>query len=110
MHRFDARCYEWGNEKQPKADFSVQGSIANAREATGLISAAARDANIASPLIDLCDVLFAETLALGFASEDLIAVIHAIEQRTAQNYAALADCCGRSTGLGESGVGVFRPT
>jgi 3-hydroxyisobutyrate dehydrogenase len=47
-----------------------------------LITEAARQAGIASPLLDVCHALFAETLALGHATLDMAAVVHAIEART----------------------------
>jgi len=65
------------------SDFAVQGAASSARDVTRLIRTAARDANIASPLIDVCDALYEETVALGFAGTDIVAVIHAIEHRTA---------------------------
>lgn len=62
-------------------DFAVQASIRNVLENVQLISNAARTAGAASPLLDVCLALFAETNALGFADSDMIAVIRAIEQR-----------------------------
>jgi 3-hydroxyisobutyrate dehydrogenase len=64
-------------------DFAAQAAIANVFENVRLIQAAARQARVASPLIDVCYELYGETKALGFASEDMVAVIRAIEQRTA---------------------------
>lgn len=64
-------------------DFSIQAAIRNVRESTRLISAAAREAQISAPLIDLCDTLYAESMALGCANEDIIGVLHAIEERSA---------------------------
>jgi 3-hydroxyisobutyrate dehydrogenase len=63
-------------------DFAVQASIANVHENVRLIAAAAREARIASPLLDVCVALFGETEALGRSGDDMVAVIHAIEQRT----------------------------
>jgi 3-hydroxyisobutyrate dehydrogenase len=63
-------------------DFAVQASIANVHENVRLIANAAREAGIASPLLDVCLALFGETRALGFAGEDMVAVIQAIERRT----------------------------
>jgi len=63
-------------------DFAVQAAISNVRENVRLIVAAAREAGIASPLIDTCFALFSETQTLGFNESDMIAVIRAIEQRT----------------------------
>jgi 3-hydroxyisobutyrate dehydrogenase len=38
---------------------------------------------VASPLLDICHTLYAETDALGEKDLDMVAVIRAIEQRTA---------------------------
>jgi 3-hydroxyisobutyrate dehydrogenase len=65
-------------------DFAAQASISNVLENVRLITAAARDAGLASPLIDICYALYGETKALGHGSEDMIAVIRAIEKRTAK--------------------------
>lgn len=64
-------------------DHSVQAAISNVLESTRLITAAARAAGIASPLIDLCHDLYGETLALGLPGADIIAVVRAIERRAA---------------------------
>lgn len=64
-------------------DFAVQGAISNVLENNRLIAEAAREARVASPLLDVCHALYAETQALGLGSADMIAVIRAIEQRTA---------------------------
>lgn len=64
-------------------DFSVQASILNVRENVRLIVKTAREAGIASPLIDVCDELYDETQAMGLADDDIVSVIRAIEQRTA---------------------------
>jgi 3-hydroxyisobutyrate dehydrogenase len=63
-------------------DFTVQASIANVLENTRLITEAARQAGLASPLADAGHALYAETLALGHAHADMAAVIHALEART----------------------------
>jgi 3-hydroxyisobutyrate dehydrogenase len=64
-------------------DLTAQAAISNVLENVRLIEAAAREAGIASPLIDVCYALYGETKALGHGAEDMIAVIRAIEQRTA---------------------------
>ncbi len=64
-------------------DFAVQGAISNVLENNRLIAGAAREAHVASPLLDVCHALYAETQALGLGAEDMIAVIRAFEQRTA---------------------------
>ncbi|WP_211370752.1 hypothetical protein [Nonomuraea turkmeniaca] len=47
------------------------------------IAEAARAAGIASPLLDVCHALFGESAALGLGGTDMVAVIRAIEERTA---------------------------
>lgn len=64
-------------------DFAMQAAIFDVLKNTGLIVQAARDAGITSPLIDACHALYGETQALGLGGADIIAVIRAIEQRTA---------------------------
>jgi 3-hydroxyisobutyrate dehydrogenase len=63
-------------------DFDVQASITDVLKNNRLIAEAAREAKIASPLLDVCYALFGETLALGHGHEDMAAVVHAIEART----------------------------
>ena len=65
-------------------DFAVQASITNVVENVRLIADAARAAAIASPRLDVCHALFGEAQALGLGDTDMIAVIRAIEQRTAR--------------------------
>jgi len=64
-------------------DFAVQAAVSNVLENVRLIAAAARDAGIASPLLDVCHALYGETQALGLGGADMIAVLRAIELRTA---------------------------
>ncbi|WP_137391950.1 NAD(P)-dependent oxidoreductase [Rhodoligotrophos defluvii] len=64
-------------------DFAVQASITNVMENVRLIFEAARQAEIASPLLDTCHALFQESHALGLGDTDMVGVIRAIEQRTA---------------------------
>jgi 3-hydroxyisobutyrate dehydrogenase len=74
--------------KAPKLvtrDFAAQASVTNVLESNRLIAEAARAANIASPLLDACHELYRETSALGLASADIIAVLRAIESRTASS-------------------------
>jgi 3-hydroxyisobutyrate dehydrogenase len=63
-------------------DFDVQGSITNVLKVNRLIAEAAREAGVASPLLDVCYALFGETLALGHGQSDIAAVVHALEART----------------------------
>ena len=69
-------------------DFTPQAAISNVLYNNELIAASARASGIASPLLDVCHRLFAETEALGHGPTDMAAVIRAIEHRT--GHAALA--------------------
>lgn len=64
-------------------DFGVQAAIADVLKNNQLVAEAARGAGLASPLLDVCHELYGETLRLGHGAEDMAAVVHAIEQRTA---------------------------
>jgi 3-hydroxyisobutyrate dehydrogenase len=64
-------------------DFEVQASIRDVLYNNDLIAGSARAAGIASPVLDACRALYAEALALGHGPLDLVAVIHALEARTA---------------------------
>jgi 3-hydroxyisobutyrate dehydrogenase len=71
--------------KAPKLrdrDFSVQAAALDVLKNNRLIAEAARDAALASPLLDVCHALFAETVGLGLADADMVAVLHALEART----------------------------
>jgi 3-hydroxyisobutyrate dehydrogenase len=72
--------------KAPKlvaADFGVQASIANVWMNADLIADAARSAGIAAPLLDTCHTLLTETRQLGFDGSDIVAVVKALEARSA---------------------------
>ncbi|MEU0513704.1 NAD(P)-dependent oxidoreductase [Amycolatopsis sp. NPDC006125] len=74
-------------------DFGVQAAIADVLKNNQLVAEAARGAELASPLLDVCHELYGETLRLGHGAEDMAAVVHAIEDRTAaieQRTAAIA--------------------
>lgn len=64
-------------------DFAMQAAITDVLKNCRLVAEAARSAKIASPLLDVCYALYGETQALGLAQLDMVAVIRAIEQRTA---------------------------
>jgi 3-hydroxyisobutyrate dehydrogenase len=71
--------------KAPKLvgrDFAVQAAISNVLENNRLIAEVAREAGIASPLLDVCHSLYTETLALGLGEADMVAVLKAIEARS----------------------------
>lgn len=69
--------------KLASRDFAAQATIPNVLENTTLIAEAARAARIASPLLDVCHALYAETNALVDTDLDMAAVVRAIEMRTA---------------------------
>jgi 3-hydroxyisobutyrate dehydrogenase len=68
--------------KVADGDHAVQASIVNVLENNRLVTEAARGAGIASPLMDVCHALYAETSRLGHGSEDMVAVVRAVEART----------------------------
>jgi 3-hydroxyisobutyrate dehydrogenase len=63
-------------------DFSVQASIANVWMNADLITTAAQEAGVATPLLDVCHDLLTETRELGLDNGDMIAVVKALEART----------------------------
>jgi 3-hydroxyisobutyrate dehydrogenase len=64
-------------------DFSVQAACTDVLKNNQLVAGAARRAGLATPLLDVSHALFAETVALGSGGEDMVAVLRAIEARTA---------------------------
>ena len=64
-------------------DFEVQASLRDVLYNNDLVAGSARSAGIASPVLDACRALYAEALALGHGPRDMVAVIHALEARTA---------------------------
>jgi 3-hydroxyisobutyrate dehydrogenase len=63
-------------------DFALQAGIIDVLKNNRLIAEAAREAGVASPLLDVCHALYQETLGLGHGNADMVAVIKAIEART----------------------------
>ncbi|MFJ5064234.1 NAD(P)-dependent oxidoreductase [Streptomyces nigra] len=63
-------------------DFDVQAAAADVLKNNRLIAEAAREAEVASPLLDVCHALFGETVAQGHGTEDMVAVLRALEART----------------------------
>ncbi|MFL6098926.1 MAG: NAD(P)-dependent oxidoreductase [Actinomycetales bacterium] len=63
------------------ADYSAQAGAHDVFKNARLVAAAARAAGVASPVLDVCRDLFAETVALGHSDEDMVAVIRAIAAR-----------------------------
>ncbi|MDK1348189.1 NAD(P)-dependent oxidoreductase [Streptomyces sp. 378] len=72
--------------KAPKLlerDFSVQAATADVLKNNRLIAEAARRTGLASPLLDVCHALYDETVQQGHGDEDMVAVVHALEARSA---------------------------
>ena len=69
-------------EKILHRDFARQAGISDVLKNSRLVVEAAREAAIASPLMDLCFALYGETEALGLGEDDMISVVKAIEERT----------------------------
>lgn len=65
-----------------QGDFARQAGIVDVLKNNRLVAEAARAAGIASPLIDVCHALYAETVSLDLGEADMVAVIRAIEQRS----------------------------
>ena len=72
-------------------DLSPQAAIADVLVNNELVAAAARAAGMASPALDVSHALFAEAVAQGHGGEDMIAVIRALEARTASTRPPSAD-------------------
>jgi len=68
--------------KLAAADFAVQAAVFDALKNARLATEAARAAKTASPMLDLAEELYAETLAMGLGQTDLVAILRAIEART----------------------------
>lgn len=71
--------------KAPKLanrEFSVQASISDVLMNNRLIFDAARNVDIASPLLDSCYALYTQAEQLGHGKLDMAAVVQAIESRT----------------------------
>jgi 3-hydroxyisobutyrate dehydrogenase len=64
-------------------DLSPQAAAADVLTNNELVAAAARASGMASPALDVSHALFAEAVAQGHGGKDMIAVIRALETRTA---------------------------
>jgi len=71
-------------DKLVTQDFSVQAAITDVLKNSRLVAEAARSAGIASPLLDASHALYGETETMGYGGLDMVAVIHALSQRSAQ--------------------------
>ncbi|PMS38819.1 3-hydroxyisobutyrate dehydrogenase [Trinickia symbiotica] len=69
-------------DKLVNENFEVQASIVDVLKNNRLATEAARNANLASPLLDVCFQLYSETVSLGHGNEDMAAVVRAIEARS----------------------------
>ena len=69
-------------DKLVGGDFGVQASISDVLYNNCLIAQAAREAGVASPLLDVCHALYGEAERLGHGELDMAAVVRAIEART----------------------------
>ncbi|CAA9568600.1 MAG: 2-hydroxy-3-oxopropionate reductase [uncultured Thermomicrobiales bacterium] len=69
--------------KLVERDFAPQAAMADALNSSRLIAAAAREVGIATPLLDVDPPLFEEGVAGGDGRLDMVAVLRAIEARTA---------------------------
>ncbi|MDO1585444.1 NAD(P)-dependent oxidoreductase [Rhizobium oryzicola] len=67
-------------------DFTRQAAITDVLKNSRLVMEAARDAATSLPLMQASLALYAETEALGLGDDDMIAVIRAIEERTAGSH------------------------
>lgn len=63
-------------------DLAPQAAAADVLKNNRLVADAARAAGLASPLLDTCHALYAETVAAGHGGEDMVAVVRALEART----------------------------
>lgn len=63
-------------------DFTRQAGISDVLKNNRLVVQAAREAGIASPLMDACLALYGETEMMGLGAEDMASVVRAIEKRT----------------------------
>jgi len=64
-------------------DFAVQAALADVHYNARLITTAARDADVATPLADASEELFAQAERLGHGGVDMAGVLRAFEARTA---------------------------
>jgi 3-hydroxyisobutyrate dehydrogenase len=63
-------------------NFEIQASIGDVLMNNRLAREAARNAQLASPLLDVCYSLYSEAVELGHGQADMVAVVRAIEARS----------------------------
>ena len=68
-------------QKLIEKDFEAQALITDVLKNSRLVAEAARNAAVASPLLDASHALYAETVHLGCGGQDMAAVVKAIEAR-----------------------------
>lgn len=66
-----------------RGDFSPQAAAHDVLKNARLVAAAARAAGAATPVLDVCQELFTETVDLGHRGEDMVAVVRALQARRA---------------------------
>jgi 3-hydroxyisobutyrate dehydrogenase len=76
--------------KLASGDLTPQAAVADVLTNNRLIAEAAAEAGIAVPLIEVCSALFGEAVALHQGGSDMIAVLSALEARTAAAEATLS--------------------
>lgn len=64
-------------DKLCAGDFTRQAGISDVLKNSRLVVEAAHEAGIAAPLMEICRALYARTETLGYANDDMIAVVHA---------------------------------
>jgi 3-hydroxyisobutyrate dehydrogenase len=84
-------------------DLSPQAAAADVLVNNELVAAAARAAGMASPVLDVSHALFDEAVAQGHGGEDMIAVIRALEARTASARPAAPPPASARPGSAQSG-------
>ncbi|MFD1859488.1 NAD(P)-dependent oxidoreductase [Aeromicrobium camelliae] len=70
-------------DKLVRGDHSVQAAIVDVLKNAELITDAARESGMVSPLLEVCRELYARTRELGFGGADMAAVVEAIRDRGA---------------------------
>ena len=63
-------------------DFKPQAAMSDARNSAELIAKTAESSVTSCSLLNACQTLYEETIALGHKHEDMVSVLHAIESRT----------------------------
>lgn len=83
-----------------EGDIQPQAAIGDVLKNSRLVFEAAREARMASPLLDISHALYRETMEAGLGFEDMIAVLRALEARTAREAEPAAAADQRRAGAG----------